>query len=118
MTCHEVMAALAAAGISVYYPAAKQEICREPYAVVQNGGTYRYASSDRVGYSLVTVHCYVPVGRYPLLDILVGQVRTALSALSPDLRPTGRESVHIVNDRFRAHECTVEYMVQKKLGKD
>ncbi len=115
MTCYEVTAALAAAGISVYYPAAKQEICREPYVVVQNGGTYRYASSDRLGYSLVAVHCFVPVGRYPLLDRLVGQVREALAPLSPDLRPTGRESAHIVNDRFRAHECTVEYLVQKKL---
>ena len=115
MTYNDILETLSAAGIEVHFPGAKPEICNSPYVVVQDFGTYDYAQSRRLGYTLIEVHCYVPVGRYPLLDTLVGQVRAALSALSPDLRPTGRESVHIVNDRFRAHECTVEYMVQKKL---
>ena len=38
----------------------------------------------------------------------------ALTALEPDLRPTGHHGVHLINDRFRAHEGYVQYMIQRR----
>lgn len=115
MNYRDIQAALRAAGIEVRDPAAKQGVCSAPYVVVQEMGTYRYAQSDRLAYTLLSVHCYVPVVRYDALEVLVGKVGAALAALAPDLRPTGSKGVHTINDRFRAHETYLEYMVQKKV---
>ena len=114
MTYHDVKNALYAAGLDVWYPAAKQGVCLTPYVVVQNMGTFPYAQSSRLMYTLLSIHCYVPLGNYDGLKILVGRVRDALAPLMPDLRPVGNESVHTVNDTFRAHETYLEYIVQKK----
>ena len=42
-------------------------------------------------------------------------VKDALRALEPDLRPTGNDGVHLINDKFRAHEGSVQYMVMRSL---
>ena len=113
MIYSDIQTALARAGITVFDPAAKQDICRQPYAVVQNMGSYRYAQSHRLGYTLLSVHCYVPLNHYDELDDLMVRVKTALAALAPDLRPVGNEGIHTINDRFKAHESYVQYLVQK-----
>ena len=46
---------------------------------------------------------------------LIVQVKSALAPFSPDLRPTGGEGIHNINDTFRAHEGAVQYMLQKRL---
>ena len=114
MTYDDITAALTEAGISVKYPGAKQDICFSPSAVVQNSGTFPYAGSSLLGYTLITVHCYAPIGAYPLLGRLIESVKSALTALEPDLRPTGHHGVHLINDRFRAHEGYVQYMIQRR----
>lgn len=106
---------LAGAGIDVAFPGAKQGICAAPYVVVQNMGTHRFAQSDGLGYSLYEVHCYVPLADYRLLPLLIERVKAALQPLAPDLRPVGDERVHLINDRFRAHEGSVQYLVQRRL---
>ena len=115
MKYQEIQRALRAVGIDVRNPAAKQGVCDAPYVVVQEMGTYRYAQSHRLGYTLVSVHCYVPMARYDQLEMLTQRVREALAGLAPDLRPTGNAGVHSINDRFRAHETYVEYMIQRKV---
>lgn len=115
MTYQDIQEALSAAGIEVRYPGAKQGICTLPYTVVQNFGTYQYADSNRLGYTVIAVHCYVPLNQYPELQKLINRVKAALSPLYPDLRPTGSESNHTINDNFKAHESYVEYMIQKRL---
>lgn len=115
MTYNDIVTALKEAGIAVYHPGARAGVCTEPYTVVQDSGTYQYAASRRLGYTLVLVHCYVPLGNYPALALLAGRVKDALRPLLPDLRPTGNEGLHEINDTFRAHESTVEYLIQKKL---
>ncbi len=114
MNGENIRTALRAAGIAVLAPAAAQGVCLSPYTVVQHMGTYRYAQSNRLTYTLWSVHCYVPLSDYEALGVLVERVRAALAALAPDLRPTGSEGVHIVNDKFRAHETYLEYLVQQK----
>lgn len=113
MTYSDIQTTLARAGITVFDPAAKQDICHQPYAVVQNMGSYRYAQSDKLVYTLLSVHCYVPLNRYGELDGLIDRVKNALTALAPDLRPMGNEGIHTINDRFRAYESYVQYLVQK-----
>ena len=105
---------LADAGIDVALPGAKQEICLAPYAVVQRSGTYHYAQSERLGYSLISVHCYAPLQSYDMLDDLIERVKSALKSLEPDLRPVGNESPHIINDKFRAHEASIDYYFQRR----
>ena len=115
MTYNDILETLSAAGIEVHFPGAKPEICNSPYVVVQDFGTYDYAQSRRLGYTLIEVHCYVPVNQYPQLDSLIGSVKAALAPLAVDLRPTGNEGIHDINDTFRAHTGYVEYMIQKRL---
>lgn len=115
MTYHDVMTALTAAGITVKYPGAKPGVCNSPYVVVQNFGTYPYAQSSHLGYTLIEVHCYVPVNQYPQLDSLISSVKAALAPLVADLRPTGNEGIHDINEPFKAHTGYVEYMLQKRL---
>ena len=69
MTYDDIMTALAGAGIAVQYPGAKPGICTSPYAVVQDYGTYPYAQSTHLGYKLIEIHCYTPIGNYPALPL-------------------------------------------------
>lgn len=105
---------LCSAGIDVALPGARSGLCSAPYAVVQHSGTFRYAASRRLGYSLITVHCYVPLFRYDQLDILIRKVKSALKSLEPDLRYQGTLSPHIINDNFRAHEASLQYIIQRR----
>ena len=115
MDYQDIMDGLRRAGIDVRYPGAKQGICNSPYVVVQDYGTYPYAQSAHLGYTLIEVHCYAPVGNYPALPQLIAQVKTALAPFFHDLRPTGDEDIHDINDTFKAHHGTVQYMLQKRL---
>ena len=115
MTYDDTMTALAGAGIAVKYPGAKPGVCTSPYVVVQGFGTYPYAQSTHLGYTLIEIHCYAPIGNYPALPLLISQVKAALAPLAADLRPTGSEGIHDINDTFKAHHGTVQYMLQKRL---
>ena len=115
MTYDDIVTALTGAGIAAQYPGAKPGVCTSPYVVVQDFGTYPYAQSTHLGYTLIEVHCFVPVGNYPALPALLSHVRAALAPLSADLRPTGNEGIHDINEPFKAHTAYVEYMLQKRL---
>ena len=115
MTYNDILETLSTAGIEVHYPSSKQGVCNSPYVVVQNFGTYDYAQSRRLGYTLIEVHCYVPVNQYQQLDSFISSVKAALAPLTLDLRPTGNEGIPDINDTFRAHTGYIEYMIQKRL---
>lgn len=115
MNYWDIFETLSDAGIDVALPGAKQDICTFPYAVVQDAGTYPYALSPELGYTLITVHCYAPLGSYRQLAILIERVKAALRTLAPDLRPSGKDGVHIINDKFRAHEGSVQYIIMRSL---
>ena len=116
MNYWDIFQTLSDAGIDVALPGAKQDVCTFPYVMVQETGTFPYAVSPGLGYTLMTVHCYAPLGAYRQLDILIDRVKAALLPLAPDLRPSGDQGVHIINDKFRAHHGTVQYLVQKRLN--
>ena len=110
-----ITAALSAAGIDVLLPGAKPDVCLAPYVVVQRLGTFPFAASRDVGYSPVAVHCFVPLGCYHSLAPLAEAVRSALRPLEPDLRPSGEESAHFINDKFRAHAVTLQFVILRTL---
>ena len=116
MNYSDIVNTLCGSGIDVALPGARQGICTSPYVVVQNTGTYRYAQSAGLGYTLITVHCYAPLYGYEQLDRLIQSVRSALDSLRPDLRFAGGEGIHMINDKFRAHEGSVQYMLQRSLS--
>lgn len=113
MNYQTIQQTLTAAGVTVYDPGLKTGICTAPYVVVQESGTYPLAQSWRLGYSLIEVHCYVPLNRYAALGELLMAVKAALRPLYPDLRPTGGVAPCGINDKFKAHEAAVEYQILK-----
>ena len=115
MDYSDITSALSAAGIDVKLPGAKRDVCLAPYVVVQRLGTYPFAGSRDVGYSLAAVHCFVPLGSYPSLALLAELVKAALRPLAPDLRQSGEESAHFINDRFRAHAVTLQFVILRTL---
>ena len=114
MNYSDIIHTLSDAGLDVALPGAKQDVCTSPYVVVQDAGTYPFAGAPALGYSLFTVHCYVPLRAYRQLPILIESVKSALAALAPDLRPTGDSGVHLINDKFRAHEGSVQYVILRR----
>ena len=115
MNYWDIFETLSDAGIDVALPGIKQDICTFPYAVVQMSGTYPYAVSPGLGYTLITVHCYAPLNGFRQLGMLIERVKNALKGLEPDLRPTGNDGVQLINDKFRAHEGSVQYMIMRSL---
>lgn len=113
MLYKNIVSALTKAGIAVYDPGLKIGICTAPYVVVQESGSYRFAESWRLGYTLIEVHCYVPLNQYAALAELVNFVKSALRPLYPDLRPTGTVQPYGINDKFKAHQAAVEYQILK-----
>ena len=114
MNYSDMITQLSRAGIEVALPGYRTGICTSPYVVVQNNGTYRFAQSPALGYTLFTVHCYVPLYGYEQLERLIERVKSALKPLEPDLRPAGNEGVFQINDSFKAHEGSVQYMIQRR----
>ncbi len=115
MNYSDIANTLAHDGIDVALPGARQGVCSAPYVVVQDAGTFRYAASAGLCYTLFAVHCYVPLYAYGQLDPLIARVRASLASLAPDLRSAGSLSPHLINDHFRAHQATVHYLLQRKL---
>lgn len=104
--------ALRTSGIKVYPSGAHIGVCRSPYCVVQQAGTYSAAGGfGRNTYTGWYVHAYVPLGSYAALDELLGLVRRALRGLEDErlIYFTGGESVHLIDDAFAAHTAYLEY---------
>lgn len=106
---------LKAAGLSVYKPGQCPDVCQAKYIVAKPGGTYPFAASNKVGFTLATVFLYVPLDKHEELEPLSAQVQTLLKPLQSQVRPTGNISPDIIEDLYRAHSRSIEYMVLKTL---
>lgn len=107
-----IMDALKAAGLTVCTPAQYAGICSRPYCVVQQCGGYLRAESRLGGYCRYRVHLIVPQDRYLLLPGLCIRAETALRGLveSGRLKLSQPRSATVVDDRFAAHSCFIEYI--------
>jgi len=97
---------LRGAGIDAYLSGQKDGVCKRPYAVVSDGGTY--ALGKTTGAKSLIVTAYVPAGR-PLE--LRGVIAGILAALAPykAIRTTGEISPEDVDDLRKAHIASIEY---------
>lgn len=106
---------LKTAGLLVYDPGKCPDVCQAQYLVVKPGGTYPFARTNKLGYTLATVFLFVPLAKYEELEPLAVQVQTLLKPLQSQVRPTGNISPDIIEDVYRAHSRTIEYMILKTL---
>lgn len=95
--------------MNVLLPGQYTGICKEPYLVVQRGGTYPHGGRYTT-YSLILVIGYVPADQPRALSKLLKQARATLAGQSY-LRETGNETPETPNDKFKAHEAAIEYQV-------
>lgn len=109
-------ALLKAAGILAYDPGEYTGECKAPYVVVRTYGSYETAQSYHLNYTLMLVHCYVPVGNgsNAALNTLTLAVKGALAGMSSQARLTGREEADYISESFKALTRAVEYIVLKR----
>lgn len=98
--------ALAGAGLPVYHAAEKTGQCRAAYLVVYDGGMI--PASRATGYRVIGVAAFAPIGKR---DEIEPMLRAADAALKPlKLRPRGSPGAEGIDDAFRAHTQSTEYM--------
>ena len=104
---------LKAAGILAYEPGQHTGECKAPYVVVHRYGNYQTIESARLRYSLLLLHCYVPItgDQTAALSALVDQTKTIMTAMATQARPTGREEPDMIDDTYKALTRSIEYQV-------
>ncbi len=106
-------ALLSARGVAAYEPGAHPGRCTAAYTVLRQSGLYPTPQARRLRYTLMTVHCYVPLGQDATqrLDALCAAVKGALTPLHSQARPTGREGSDTIEEAYHALSRTIEYQV-------
>lgn len=85
---------LQTAGVEVYLPGhypgdpAESGVCKKPYIVLQNGGTYAQSESNLAGYTVIYAQIYVPLNQYEYLQELADDVLATKIFVSADGEPT------------------------------
>ena len=118
MDARERIATLATdTGYPVYDPGVKPGKCVTPYIVVRQMGTYASINTNGLGYTLVVVICYVPIGQGApeTLKNMTDAVKAVLAQYPRQLRRTGHESPDMIEAEYTALSRSVEYQVQKRL---
>lgn len=106
---------LNAAGILVYDPGQAIGECKAPYAVVRCAGNYQTIASRRLTYTLMMIHCYVPLDgtQNSALATLSDAVKAAMRAMKRQAMPTGREDPDLIAIDYKALTRAIEYQVLK-----
>ena len=104
---------LKTSGILVYDPGEYAGECKAPYAVVHRSGRYPTIHGRRLCYYLLTVSCYVPVGREDTakLDALAEKVKGCMRKMVAQAKPTGNESPDAIKSQYKALARGIEYIV-------
>lgn len=106
---------LKAAGMIVYDPGQAIGECKAPYVVIHSYGNYQTIQSTRLTYTLLLIHCYVPISSDPTatLGTLVDQARTVMLGMHTQAKDTGREEPDTIASDYKALSRTIEYQVLK-----
>jgi len=102
----KALQSLKAAGLDATRPGEKVGRCSAPYVVAYDGGTQPI--SRATGYRVIGVMGLVPLGRRVELDPLLRTAGTALAELG--MRPRGSPAGEAIDDAFRAHTQSIEYV--------
>lgn len=105
--------ALKEEGVAVYMPSVYEGICTSPYCVVQFLGSYPISGAG-IGWDVLRVHIYAPIGRHFLLQELKEKVENALAPLveKGSLRPCEAVGACRVDDTYKAYACYLDYRIQ------
>lgn len=109
---NHILDALRGAGIQVYIQGAYDGICRQPYCVVQQMGTY--IKTERSGASTaVRIHLYVPLYAFAQLDTLAKSVNAALEPLvrRREISMASGTGAHAIDDDYKAHTATLDFEI-------
>ena len=103
------------AGILVYEPGQAVGECRAPYAVVRCAGNYQTIASRRLTYTLMMIHCYVPLDgtQTSALATLTDAVKAAMRAMAHQAMFTGRVDPDLIASDYKALTRAIEYQVLK-----
>lgn len=103
------------AGILVYDPGLAVGECKAPYAIVRCAGSYQTIESRRLTYTLMMIHCYVPLdgGQNSALATLADAVNAAMRGMARQAAPTGREDPDLIASDYKALTRAIEYQVLK-----
>ncbi|MEG2622640.1 MAG: hypothetical protein RSC06_07030 [Clostridia bacterium] len=113
----KAMEMLTSDGLNVYDVGQSIGQCKEPFVVVHCYGNYQSVESTRLGYTLLLVHCYVPLDgtQTASLSILVDRVKRVMRGMIRQAIPTGREEPDMIEQDYRALSRTLEYQILKKI---
>ena len=102
--------------LPVYDVGAHLDVCRAPYAVLRNAGSYPTTESARLTYSLLTIYLYVPLdgNQTELLEKLTRAVKSRMRAMRDQARATGNEGQDTIEGDYKALSRALEYQVLKK----
>lgn len=106
---------LKAEGLNVYEPGEHIGKCKAPYTVVHCYGNYQTVQSTRLTYTLMLVHCYVPLegNQTAELSTLVERVKQIMKGMKNQAKPTGREEPDMIESEYGALSRTIEYQILK-----
>lgn len=104
--CDKAISAIKAAGLPVYRPGEKVGTCKESYIVVYDGGEIPITRVN--GYRIVGVAAFAPIGRREEIEPMLKAADTALAGLR--LRPRGSPAAEGIDDKYKAHTQSIEYM--------
>ena len=101
-------------GLRCYKPGIAVGVCKAPYVVVRDGGSYAQGMSGgtSIGYRIVTVYCYVP-RENGNLAALVAEAKAAMKALRSQLMATGNEGPEMIEQDYDARSQSIEYRVMR-----
>ncbi len=102
-------------GVTAYDPGQHTGPCKEAYTVVHCYGNYQTVESARLSYTLLLIHCYVPLDgmQTQALSDLTDCVKRVMRGMKRQAKPTGREEPDMVESEFRALSRTIEYQILK-----
>ena len=101
-------------GFDVYSPGQHQGECTSPYVVVKDMGTTQFGgfSSTR---NLYDIMCYVPGDQFSRLEPFVHELETAMTKMSPMIRPAHYKTPSFYDDAVKGHMISVQYINYRKL---
>lgn len=101
-------------GFDVYFPAQKVGECVDPYVVVKDATTSKFAGiSSTVTY--YDVLCYVPKEQFSKLEPFVESVKKAMCELKPMITPAYTQTQSFYDENLSAHMMSVQYKNYRKI---
>lgn len=101
-------------GIGVYSPGQHAGLCTSSYVVLKDAGANAFAGTNQVGYTIMDVIIYHPVGKYSTLADYVQSIRSAMKEI-PEARFTGYETPVLMEEEKQGYTTSLQYQILKRI---